>query len=242
MNSSDRVSSHAALDKNSRLQKAKKIVALLSEIIDIKNKTILDIGTGSGYIAHYMSNEIGPFGKVYSIDVEDQRQIHSGYEFKQIKGTLLPFENESIDIVISNHVIEHVGDEALQLDHLKEIYRVLKPLGCVYLAVPNKWTLLEPHFKLFFLSWFPHHLAHRYLKLMNKGEIYDCYPPSHIQITKLFKNTNFTWHQYTYKALKIIPSLENIHILLSIVSKLPISILKLFYPLIPSMIFILRRY
>jgi predicted SAM-dependent methyltransferase len=117
-----------------------------------------------------LTNEIGPLGKVYSIDVEDQRQIHSGYEFKQVKGMLLPFENESIDIVISNHVIEHVGNKALQLNHLKEIYRVLKPLGCVYLAVPNKWTLIEPHFKLFFLSWLPHCLAHRYVKLMNRRE------------------------------------------------------------------------
>jgi hypothetical protein len=38
VNSTDQISSHAALDKNSRLQKAKKIAALLSEIIDIKNK------------------------------------------------------------------------------------------------------------------------------------------------------------------------------------------------------------
>ncbi|MGZ8193676.1 MAG: class I SAM-dependent methyltransferase [Methylobacter sp.] len=241
MNSTDHISSHAALDKNSRFQKAKKIAALLSEMIDIKNKVMLDIGTGSGYIAHYLANEVGPRGKVYSIDVEDKRQIHNGYEFKQVKGTLLPFENESIDIIISNHVIEHVGDKALQLEHLKEIYRVLKPLGCVYLAVPNKWTLIEPHFKLFFLSWLPHCLAHRYVKLMNKGNIYDCYPPSHIQITQLFKNANFMWHQYTFKALKIIPSLENIHVLFSIVLKLPISILKLFYPLIPSMIFLLRK-
>ncbi|PKM10191.1 MAG: hypothetical protein CVV13_14005 [Gammaproteobacteria bacterium HGW-Gammaproteobacteria-3] len=101
MNSVDKISSHAALDQNSRLPKAKKIVALLGATVALKDKVILDIGTGSGYIAHYLSNEVAPFGKVYSIDVEDQRQIHKGYEFKQIIGTLLPFEDESIDIVIA---------------------------------------------------------------------------------------------------------------------------------------------
>ena len=47
----------------------------------------------------------------------------------------LPFRDDSFDLVISHHVIEHVND---QLAHLLELKRVLKPEGRLYLGCPNK--------------------------------------------------------------------------------------------------------
>jgi SAM-dependent methyltransferase len=47
--------------------------------------------------------------------------------------TSLPFDNELFDVVICNHVLEHVQDDKKALD---EIYRVLKPGGWAILQVP----------------------------------------------------------------------------------------------------------
>ena len=68
------------------------------------------------------------------------------------------------------------GDAVVQAQHLGEIRRVMKPSGAGYLAVPNRWMLTEPHYRLKFLSWWPHGWRTPYLKLMGKGDFYDCEP------------------------------------------------------------------
>ena len=45
-----------------------------------------------------------------------------------------PFENGAFDVVISNHVLEHVADDRLAL---AEQFRVVGPEGVVHLCVPN---------------------------------------------------------------------------------------------------------
>src|SRR5690606_9235376 len=120
-------------------------------------------------------------------DVRDVRIAKEGYEFSLVSGTTLLFDDLKFDVVISNHVIEHVGTQVDQKHHLKEIYRVLKNDGIAYLAVPNRWMLIEPHYKLAFLSWLPHFLRTDYLRLMGKGEFFDCEPLELKQSELLFK-------------------------------------------------------
>ena len=57
-------------------------------------------------------------------------------------------------MILTNHIIEHVGEYESQLEHLNEIKRLLKN-GIAYLAVLNKWMLIESHYQLTFLSWLP---------------------------------------------------------------------------------------
>ncbi len=45
----------------------------------------------------------------------------------------MPFEDQSYDIVLCNHVLEHVEDDA---QAMREIYRVLKPGGWAIMQVP----------------------------------------------------------------------------------------------------------
>jgi len=49
----------------------------------------------------------------------------------------IPFEDSSFDIIMANHLMEHVDD-----DHavLREFYRVLRPGGWGVLQVPIDWT------------------------------------------------------------------------------------------------------
>jgi SAM-dependent methyltransferase len=47
--------------------------------------------------------------------------------------THIPFADETFDVIICNHVLEHITDDRLAM---REIYRVLKPEGLALLQVP----------------------------------------------------------------------------------------------------------
>lgn len=164
-------SSHAILENSSRKRKAMKIKAVLAEVTDISKARVLDIGTGSGHIAHEFSNEAK---EVSSIDIVDERKERRGYSFKLAKDESLPFDDGVFDIVVTNHVVEHTPD---QQKHLREVLRVLKPGGHIYLATPNKYWLSDPHYKLPFISWLPRRASNFYLRILQGAE-WDIYPLS----------------------------------------------------------------
>ena len=50
----------------------------------------------------------------------------------------LPFDSDSMDFIICNHVLEHIPDDTTAM---QELYRVLKPGGTAVLQVPYKASL-----------------------------------------------------------------------------------------------------
>lgn len=46
----------------------------------------------------------------------------------------LPFENNSFDFILCNHVLEHIPDDTLAM---QELYRILKPGGTAILQIPQ---------------------------------------------------------------------------------------------------------
>ncbi|EKD43906.1 MAG: hypothetical protein ACD_72C00077G0003 [uncultured bacterium] len=50
----------------------------------------------------------------------------------------LPFDNASYDVIIANHVLEHVADDQAAM---REIRRVLKPNGQIILQTPIHWDI-----------------------------------------------------------------------------------------------------
>jgi SAM-dependent methyltransferase len=236
-----KINSHVVFDKESRFKKAKKIINLLETITNLNDKIILDIGTGSGYISSYIGQFAGKGVKVFSVDITDNRKTKEGFEFEIFSGDDIPYANNKFDIVITNHVIEHVGNRSKQLNHLREINRVLKEDGLVYFAVPNKWSIIEPHYKLPFLSWLPAIVASFYIRITKKGAHYDCLILSHRDAINLFKETHFNYQQETFNALRIMSKVENKSFLFRKISGLPDALLKLIYPIIPTLIFILKN-
>jgi predicted SAM-dependent methyltransferase len=67
----------------------------------------------------------------------------SGNNIRKIDLTRIPFKDESFDIFICNHVLEHITDYRTAL---KEIYRVLKPDGTAILQTPFS-KLLQDNFE-----------------------------------------------------------------------------------------------
>ncbi|MDR5589579.1 class I SAM-dependent methyltransferase [Christiangramia sp. SM2212] len=52
----------------------------------------------------------------------------------------LPFENESFDFILCNHVLEHIPDDTKAM---QELYRILKPGGTAVLQIPQELDRAE---------------------------------------------------------------------------------------------------
>ena len=233
---------HAVLDLPSRRMKGLKIERLLG--LDKRPQPIrlLEIGTGSGGIAHYFGTHPTLRCVVTAVDVVDQRLIRDGYEFRLVHDTRLPFADASFDVVLSNHVIEHVGDRGAQLAHLLELRRVLAPAGVGYLAVPNRWMLVEPHYRLAFLSWLPRPLRTPYLRLMRRGAKYDCEPLTVPRLDALLAQAGFGWRHLEIEALRETLAIEGARGLVAkVVARASDRTLKIAQRLIPTLICRIER-
>ena len=82
---------HANLDRQRRAAKARKIVYLLRDRVPLEGANVLEIGTGSGVIAATLKDYVGSDGKVWTVDVVDQRLDREALPFRLVTGTKLPF-------------------------------------------------------------------------------------------------------------------------------------------------------
>jgi ubiquinone/menaquinone biosynthesis C-methylase UbiE len=166
----------------SRAQKAEKIVAVLrAHGLEVSKSRLLDVGCSCGIITSLLAKE---FKWLVGVDLE--RSItqtgHGEFDFIQADACYLPLDSGSFDAVILNHVLEHVIDSPRLLG---EIWRILVPGGRCYLACPNRFSLIEPHYRLPFLSWLPRSWADAYVRLFKRGECYLDYPPGYFRLLKM---------------------------------------------------------
>jgi ubiquinone/menaquinone biosynthesis C-methylase UbiE len=76
--------------------------------------------------------------------------------------TALPWQDASMDICLCPELLEHVGDwEAV----IKELIRVMKPGGILYLSTTNRLCPIQEEFDLPGYSWYPQALKRRYERL-----------------------------------------------------------------------------
>jgi SAM-dependent methyltransferase len=99
-------------------------------------QTVLDLGSGGGIDVLLSAKRVGPTGKAYGLDMTDEmlalareNQRKAGatnVEF--LKGTIesIPLPDDSVDVIISNCVINLSNDKDAVL---REAFRVLKPGG-----------------------------------------------------------------------------------------------------------------
>lgn len=233
---------HASLDASSRRKKAEKIYRLLQLDRFQEPISLLEIGCGSGLIAHYFAVHPDVKCHVTAVDVLDQRVNFDSYHFQLVQGSQLPFDDGSFDVVISNHVIEHVGDDSEQLKHLSEIRRVMKPQGSAYLAVPNRWMVTEPHYQLPFLSWLPTRLRSPYLRVSGKGQHYDCQPLSASAFEKLASGAGVSATSLVLPALSDVLNNEiRSPVLSKAISLVPKALLERCAGFSPTLIYLLHK-
>ncbi len=153
----------------------------------INDLQILDWGCGKGHASYFLS-KLG--AKPISCDVKSNSADSTFNQETPIirKNNIsvepltheyqLPFENESMNIVLSFGVLEHVPND---FESLKEINRILKPKGLFFC------------FNLPYIFSWGQRLAHI------RGNYYHDRLYSKRQVVKLLKKTNFSlldfWHR-----------------------------------------------
>jgi SAM-dependent methyltransferase len=233
---------HAVLDIASRRAKGLKIERLLNLGNRADHIRMLEIGTGSGGISYYFAKHPSLDVEVDAVDVVDNRKIIDGYRFQLVCDTTLPFEDEQFDVVLTNHVIEHVGDRTAQLRHLREIRRVMRSNGIGYIAVPNRWRIVEPHYKLAFLSWLPRSLRSGYLRMMKRGDFYDCEPLSFGELETLLSEAGFSYANLCVPSVRATVEIESAGTMVGkAVSATPDALIGAFRGLVPTLIFRFAR-
>ena len=226
---------HAVLDLESRALKARKIERLLGLDQVSRSLTVLDIGCGSGGISQHIAAL--PAGhRVHAVDTVDCRVVADGYAFHLVEGTELPFPAEMFDVVLSNHVIEHVGNVEKQRAHLSELRRVIKPSGVGYLAVPNRWRLIEPHYRVPALSIWPRRWRTPYLRLLRAGSEYDVEPLEAGAIERMLANAGFRASRLGVQAIRLTLEIERPESLLAqAVRRVPAETLRPFERILPTL-------
>ncbi len=89
---------------------------------------LLDFGCGGGHLINALAAK-----KKIGVEINPIALESAGRFCDQIYATIEEVENSSIDVVISNHAMEHVPYPILVL---KEINRILKPNGRAVICIP----------------------------------------------------------------------------------------------------------
>lgn len=99
-------------------------------------ETVLDLGSGAGIDVFIAAKAVGPSGRVIGVDMTPEmlerarlnaaRSTFRNVEFRQGEIEALPVEDGSVDVVLSNCVINLVPDKRRAFS---EIFRVLRPGG-----------------------------------------------------------------------------------------------------------------
>ncbi|MGV8150509.1 MAG: arsenite methyltransferase [Candidatus Woesearchaeota archaeon] len=103
--------------------------------------TVLDLGSGAGFDCFLAAKKVGATGKVIGVDMTNEmimkaRENAKKYDYKNVEFKLgeieqLPIDDNSVDIIISNCVINLSPDKK---QVFKEAYRVLKSGGKIFVS------------------------------------------------------------------------------------------------------------
>lgn len=126
------------LRKLSHPKTSEKILSLLDD--DFKGKKVVDLGAGTGAFTSVLFDRIEKMGSDPRAVLSACDYFPESYHFSDIEcqkvdfAERLPFDDESIDTVISIEVIEHLRD---QFHFVEEIARITRPGGRAFITTPN---------------------------------------------------------------------------------------------------------
>lgn len=226
-----------------RLIKANKTISILKHHHEnISSLKLLDIGSSSGIMTNEYSKH---FKEVVGVDIDTKAVKFANQNFKNdnLKFINIPLEEYSInhstfDVVTCSHIYEHVPSDVVLMEN---IYKLLKPGGICYFAAVNRLTIIEPHYRLPFLSYFPKKISNLYIRLFTNQKIYYENLRSYRGLKKLVSEFEIT--DYTLEIIRN-PDKFSAH---DMITKKSIKyyfvnfIARIFYFLVPTYIWVLTK-
>ena len=226
-------------DEARRRRKARKIVAVLRHFFgreDLAGLVALDVGCSTGFTADVLSSA---GCRVLGLDIDVPGLSHARSRFGEHvdflcgDGAALPLPDGSVDIVICNQVYEHIVDP----DGMsREISRVLAPGGAAFFGLGNKYQVIEPHYRLPFLSWVPERVADRYVAASGRaGHYYERFRTRR-QLVEMLRP--LTLWDYTYSILADRDAFDADDIVPKRLSRAPRLFWRALQPVMPTFIWI----
>jgi ubiquinone/menaquinone biosynthesis C-methylase UbiE len=137
----ERLESKSSLSRNNLLEHLARYELLPGN----KDEVVLDVGCGAGHGSNLLSKK---YKKVYGVDISSDAIAYAkenwemdNTEFVVGSALAIPFADNTFDAIAAFEVFEHLTDWE---QFLRELRRVLKPEGYVYISTPNK-TLYSPN-------------------------------------------------------------------------------------------------
>jgi ubiquinone/menaquinone biosynthesis C-methylase UbiE len=105
----------------------------IARVLPIKSR-VLDVGCGSGFIAHHLSAMLN--AKTIGLDLAAVAE--AAIDYRQFDGKRFPVSDRSVDAVLLCYVLHHAQDLSILM---KELRRVLSFAGqaVVYEDIPSNW-------------------------------------------------------------------------------------------------------
>jgi SAM-dependent methyltransferase len=156
--------------ERAQIDRNEGIAAEVHRFVSLRGRRALDVGCQTGALAIAMSRR---GADVTAVDVDEKliegariraRGHGSPAHFAVAVAEALPFPDRSFDVVTFVDVIEHVADARAAV---REIARVLRPGGTLYLFGPNRLSpslaLSDPHYQLAAVSVMPRWMGEWYV-------------------------------------------------------------------------------
>lgn len=131
---------------NSQTQDSSHLTFILQQLNIEHRKRILDLGTGSGYLAFALAQH-NPQCHIIGIDIVEntisrnnllaKEKYFQNLEFISYGGEVFPFRNNCFDTIVSRYALHHFSNIDLCF---RELSRVLKTKGQLFISdpTPNK--------------------------------------------------------------------------------------------------------